>query len=652
MTDFLTLQESLLGRYALERELGRGGMGVVWLARDIRLDRLVALKVLRPELARDPRARARFVTEARLAARLAHPHVVPVFAVDADHDPPFMVMALIDGESVATRLATRGALPASHVERMVREMGWALGYAHAAGVIHRDITAANVMIEHATGRTLLTDFGLASEIARDDASPVFGTPGYLAPEIIRGGPSDPRSDLYALGVVAYTALAGRPPFVAESTGELLARHLVALPPPLAPLAPDAPRQLVTAIESCLAKEAGERPADADALLAALSRHSDPIVIAPPLVSWFSRWSRFRLIYAIAAPILGLQTWLLIWGYFGTGSTGLLMAGLMTTAISLTAVPFVAHLLAEAAALQRLRRHGFDIADIRAAWSHWTDHLERLRAREGLRPLAGRVIFDLTVVGAVALVLTFGVISPLLPTWIDPSEVGSVRGALLSMGSVVYMAVMTGTGIGFISPGIRVAPRGRLRRTLQWLWSTRLAGAVTWLAGMGQQHRIATSSTLHRPTELVLGLAIEEIWRGLPAALRAEIGEDTPRVAGTLRRGAEELRTLALRMREAEAAFPTGDPEQIPLVTARERVESQQRESVATLERIRLQLLRVASERQRTVALTGHLERARELEKEMVLEFAAHREVHHLLQRGGGSSRPRSTSAPTPTPVSV
>lgn len=623
-------------------------MGTVWLARDIRLDRLVAIKVLHPQLAADADARARFVTEARLAARLAHPNVVPVFAVDADHDPPLIVMALIDGESVAERLATRGAMPVGQVDRLLREMGWALGYAHAAGVIHRDITPANILLETATGRALLADFGLATVTEHLDAAPVFGTPGYLAPEVIRGESAGPASDIYALGVVAYTLLAGRPPFVAESTGELLARHLVATPPPLAPLAPGAPRRLVELVESCLAKDPADRPADADALLARLARAPESITIAPPLATWFSRWSRFRPIYAIAAPVLGLQSWLLVWGYFGSGRTSFLVAALLSTIASFTAIPIAAHLLAEAAALRRLRRHGFDIEDIRAAWPHWTEHLERVRARDGLRPLAGRVIFDLTVVGAVALFITFAIVIPFLPFWVGEADSSGVAGALMSMASTVYLGVMTGLGIGFISPGIRIAPAGRIRGAMRKLWDTRLASTVTWLAGLGQRERLATTGTLHRHTELVLGLAIEEVWRGLPRALQLEIGEDVPEVAGTLRHGAEELRALADRMREVESGLGSEDPELAALVAERERVETHQRDSVATLERIRLQLLRVASERRGTAALTGHLERARALEHDMLVEVAAHDDLRRFLR----GHRQRTPHAVTPTPVSA
>ena len=149
----VALQESLIGRYSLERELGRGGMAVVYLARDVKLDRPVAIKVLHPKLAADPAARERFVREAKIAARLAHPHIVAIYSVEAHGEHAFIVMALIDGETLGARLRRRGAMPSDEAERVLRETAWALGYAHAHGVIHRDLTLENILLERGTGRS-------------------------------------------------------------------------------------------------------------------------------------------------------------------------------------------------------------------------------------------------------------------------------------------------------------------------------------------------------------------------------------------------------------------------------------------------------------------------------------------------------------------
>jgi eukaryotic-like serine/threonine-protein kinase len=143
---FLGFQEALAGRYSLERELGRGGMGIVYLAREVRLDRPVAIKLLPPEFAGSPDQRDRFMREARTAGRLSHPSIVPIYSVDEVGDFVFYSMAFVDGMTLGERVASRGPLPAADVMRITREVAWALAYAHAHGVVHRDIKPANILL--------------------------------------------------------------------------------------------------------------------------------------------------------------------------------------------------------------------------------------------------------------------------------------------------------------------------------------------------------------------------------------------------------------------------------------------------------------------------------------------------------------------------
>ncbi|MEI2720712.1 MAG: serine/threonine-protein kinase [Gemmatimonadales bacterium] len=263
--EFIALQQALLGRYSLERELGRGGMGTVYLARDLRLERPVAIKALHPALAADPEACARFLREARTAAGLAHPHIVPIYSVEESDAAPLLVMAMIDGETLGARLRSRGPLPADDAARVLREIAWALDHAHAHGVVHRDLTVDNILLERHTGRALLGDFGLAQRSDTIDVGPVFGTPGYLAPELIRGDAATPASDLYALGVVGWATLTGKLPFAGDASA-VLARHLMQPAPALAPLAHGASPRLVAGIMQCLAKDPDARPASATAFL--------------------------------------------------------------------------------------------------------------------------------------------------------------------------------------------------------------------------------------------------------------------------------------------------------------------------------------------------------------------------------------------------
>ncbi len=649
MTDLLALQESLLGRWSLERELGRGGMGTVWLARDLRLDRPVAIKVLHNSLAGEAQHRERFLREARTAARLAHPHIVPIYSVESRDDVAAIVMGLIDGETLAERIRRRGALPAGEAERILRELAWALAYAHQSGIIHRDLTLANVLLERESGRAVLADFGLAAELAGEHGAPMFGTPGFLAPEIIGGEPLTPQSDLYALGVIGFTMLAGQPPFVGETTGELLARHMVQPVPDLAQLALGAPRRVVENIMQCLAKVPEDRPASAGDLLSGLERVPEPVTVAPALEQWFTRWERIRTIYAIATPILGMQTWLLVAGYFDTGISELFMAAVLGSVLSITALPIIAHGIAEVVALRRLHGQGFGVADIRAAWPYWTATLERERQREGLPPLPGRVVFDLTVVGAVGLAVLFGVIFPILPI-LAPADTAMTRGVLAMWASNVYLWVLTGIGIGFVAPGIRFSPRGWFRRLTHRFWNSRFAGAVTKLAVMGQARQLAASSTLHRNTEMVLGLAMEELWSALPHALRNDL-PGVPALWRTLQAAAEELRDLAERLAESEREVATDAPDEVArLAGLRSGVTARQREAVTALERLRLHLLRAVAERRATADLTSHLEVAHALEQQLLADLAGHAELRRFLARGNRGSRGAAeTPSPTPTP---
>ena len=640
----VALQEMLLGRYSLERELGRGGMGTVFLARDIRLERPVALKVLHPALASQPQARERFLREARTAARLAHPHIVPIYAVEAYAATVVIVMAFVDGETLGQRIQRRGTLPPDAAERMMRETAWALGYAHAHGVIHRDLTPANILLERHSGRAFLADFGVATQRDDLDHAPVFGTPGYLAPEIIRGDVASVRSDLYSLGAVGYLAIAGGAPLHGDSPAQLLARHLVQPPRPLAPRAHGASRRLVEAIERCLAKDPDARPIDTTELLALMERPPEPVAIAPALRSWFTRWERIRSIYALATPLLAMQSWLLIQGYFETGQKRMLTAALITTVLSLTAIPLTVHLLFEGAELRRLRHVGFGIDDIRSALPHWRAEMVRERRREGLAPLGGRVIWDLTVIGGFTLFVSLVLVWPNLERW-NVADVQIVRGAMTWILSGVYFGTLTGVGIGFLLPGHRPKPDGWINGLKEACWRSRIAGVLARFAAAGQRAVLSASSTLHRNTELVLGLAVDDLWKVLPAPVRTELG-DVASLAHALQRSAARLRDLIERLRESERELAAESVEQAAVTSALVPLEARHREAVTALERIRLQLLKLLATRECTVEFTQQLEAARGLEAALVREVDGHTEVLRLL----GRRRRQSGLTPAATPA--
>lgn len=261
-------------RYRLVRRLGGGGMGEVWRAEDVVLGREVAVKVLLPSLMEDPGFETRFRNEARAMASLSHPGVVDVYdygacPIDDGGQVSYLVMECIDGESLDKTLR-RGPLPPGEVMRLVWEVADALAAAHERGIVHRDVKPGNLMIR-ADGRYALTDFGIARSLSTTGITThgmVLGSVGYAAPEQLSGGTITPAADIYALGVVAYQCLAGRPPFEAETPVQLIFKHLNAEVPPLPETVPAGPRAVV---ERALLKEPSARWASASEMAAAARR---------------------------------------------------------------------------------------------------------------------------------------------------------------------------------------------------------------------------------------------------------------------------------------------------------------------------------------------------------------------------------------------
>ena len=277
MGDELTdLSRRLGDRYLIERELGRGGMGAVFLARDRRLDRPVALKVLPPEYAAQPDLRERFLRETRLAAGFSHPNIVPVFAIEETDDVLAFAMGYVEGESLASRVARDGALSRRDAVRLMQDVSYALAYAHGRGVVHRDIKPDNIMIERATGRAVVMDFGIARAITPMSNKPgltrvgeVVGTPEYMSPEQAAGESVDGRADLYSLGLVAWFALSGRTAVTGDSTQRILVKQLTEPIPPLNSIRADLPSSLCDVVDRCCAKEADDRFPNAEAVVEAL-----------------------------------------------------------------------------------------------------------------------------------------------------------------------------------------------------------------------------------------------------------------------------------------------------------------------------------------------------------------------------------------------
>jgi tetratricopeptide (TPR) repeat protein/tRNA A-37 threonylcarbamoyl transferase component Bud32 len=340
---------ALADRYRIERELGQGGMATVYLAEDLKHRRRVAVKVLRPDLA-ESIGGARFLREIEIAAQLTHPHILPLHDSGEAGGFLYYVMPYVDGEPLRAKLARDGALPPADAARYLREVADALAYAHAQGVVHRDIKPENVMI---SGRhAMVMDFGIAKAVSEAADSPeglttvgmTLGTPAYMAPEQAVADPGiDHRADIYALGVMGYEMVAGRPPFDGRSPQQVLAAHVTEAPEPLLTRAPNCPPALASLVMRCLEKRAEARPQSAADLVAPLEATTPSGELAPtgaqPVMSGATaaairRGHPVRVIvaFAVAAAIvlalvaflvyrLGLPDWVL------AGAVLLLLAGL-------------------------------------------------------------------------------------------------------------------------------------------------------------------------------------------------------------------------------------------------------------------------------------------------------------------------------------
>lgn len=639
------LQDALAGIWSIEREIGRGGMGVVYQARDVALDRPVAIKLLHPSLARNSTQRERFLVEARTGARLSHPHIVPVYAVEERTDFVYFVMALIDGESAGEKLRREGPMEAPEVERILRDIGWGLAYAHAMNLVHRDVTLDNILIERSTGRAVLADFGIASEIDQLDRGPLIGTPAYLAPEIIQGEPPTPQSDLYALGIAGWSMLAGRHPFIADDTPSLLLMHVTEVAPLVSKAAPRTPSRLTRAIQNALEKDPTVRAGSTEEWLESLGGATGMAALADPLRQWLGRWERAKPFYALGMSVFAMLTaktaadLLNAVTYFGPyflGNWSAFFTMMINSGIKVLGGVLLIHAGLEVMALRRLAARGYGVKDIRLVLAR---NREELRRSPPTPPsLLPRVVHDLGwLAGGLYVLLAVSILKYLWLVMPTGYEYRPLFYFIHSIGQWAYVAFWSALGFSFLMPVFRFTDDSLFIRARAWLWNSAFGVAALRLAAFRVVRADDASHTLHRPTELVLDLAIEDLWRVLPVETRRGLG-DIPALVEALRR-----RISAVRVTERlvdESSIERTDA----IRDMRLRLAERHHAGVSALERIRLLLAQLGSAAAPLGEFTAQLEDARAVERSLVEELGAHPGLLKQLKAG------LRQASPTPTPA--
>ena len=621
-SEFLEFQAALAGEYSLQREIGRGGMGIVYLARDVQLDRDVAIKVLPAHLARLSTARERFVQEARTAAGLSHPHIVPIHRVGEADGFVFFVMSYVEGETLGERLRAHGPLPPADAARVMREVAWALAYAHGRGIVHRDIKPDNILLEAGTGRAMVTDFGIAhggGQSALIDTGKIMGTANFMSPEQGANKPLDGRSDIYSLGVVGYLAISGRLPFEEASVPALIARQSIDTPPSLITVAPGVPSALAAAIDRCLDRDPAVRFPDGETLAAALAPAPDARSVLPPsLRAWLVTQNPLTLPYLAWSAGFSVLTLGNIYGMM-SGNPESSIAFLLPAA-SLPIFPVIGFHINQA---RKQFRAGYTLADLRSALLIAEKERDETAAltRENEQSPAIRALQIGTIVSAGWLALTLGL---LIAGVIHENRTNLLWLFSPVLSTMALGALSNALGVQFIPGKIRKWWQAGIRDRL---WKSSVGDWLARRLGAPEQSR-AVGGGVFRPTETALGLAASELFAALPEAYRVELFE-LPSIVSALEARAAEARAEVDVV--AALARPNSDDTAV-LEKRRSTASANLATSVGALERIRLDLLKLHAGAGDLKPLTTLIEEAHLVSQEVARLVEAEQEVEDAIER--------------------
>lgn len=636
---FLQFQTALAGEYSLERELGRGGMGVVYLAREVRLAREVAIKVLPPALAESASLREQFLREAQMAARLSHPNIVPIHRVDEAGGFVYFVMAYINGETLAERIRSRGPLPPHQAARILREVAWALTYAHSSGIVHRDIKAENILLERGTERALVTDFGIAGAMhadARNADGMIAGSAHYASPEQVSGQPVDAASDLYSLGVAGFLALTGRLPFDAPAARDVVAMHLTARPPAVTSLAPTTPPKLSQIVERCLAKRPEHRFPNAAAFAEALEAAVEPPREIPAALRiWLNKRSITGRAQVVGAIYLTMGVAIPLAVSLGSPALGI--------AIGAVAI-FGAGMLPSVLRMNRVLAAGYGIDDIRAALhEYWLRKREEvifeLASPQGVTRRAIWWIFGASTLAAVGLSTVAAMTSHFF--W-----------PYLPIGITMAASLAVGTAALGLSEWSRLRSVHKLGARAIKFYNSKWGERFVKLCGFGMK-KTPTASSLPQLTEVALGRATDALYDALPKDLRKQL-KPLPATVRRLEDDAKKLREEIDKLDasigeldgDARGAIPSAvadtpheqriradrDRLRTDLRRLRERAGERLAATVAALENIRLDLLRLQLGDGRVESVTASLEAAQSVAADLTAYVDATKELDAELAR--------------------
>jgi serine/threonine-protein kinase len=651
MTDFIALQSALAGEYSLDREIGRGGMGVVYLAREVRLARPVAIKVLPPALAERAELREAFVREAQTAAALTHPNIVPVYAVGERGGFVYMVMAFVEGTTLGERIRSRGPLLPGQAARVLREVAWALAYAHGAGIVHRDVSAENILLERGSERALVTDFGIASAThasALTADGRVMGNAHYVSPEQAAGEPVDARSDLYSLGVAGYYALTGRLPFDGETAADVVHQHLTTSARAITSVATSVPPRLAAAVERCLHKLPVRRYRNAESFAEAIDLAFEHAKEIPtPLRVWLSQGQKevpARLTFVGLGAIQGIM----LASSMPNGPPSMLQAAAWFLApfVPMVALSFVPTYFR----LRRVLSEGYHVDDLHSAMREHqlalAEELEYERRQSSpvfkriMRILLGSSLGGIAIGGYLRLQYMEFLMSHRFETsmryivdYLPESEL-LIYGVLLAS-----LVGLTTSGVALGGEYVRLHLGHRLTSRAIAFWKGKWGARVARLASLGLKKADRPAIGMPLLTEVALGRATDHLFEALPKASRRELAA-LPVTVRRLEGDAGRLRESIVKLDDQLAVFDRGgdalaDAERArvaeELRATRQLAADRLATTVAALESIRLDLLRLQMGSAGLESVTASLEAARRVGDQIAESIAAQAAVEQLLR---------------------